>query len=367
MGVFKKKNNINYLRSGISRNTKSGLPPLNLGYFLIIGVVIIFIIRAISVINSQEKIGSYAYVKMLNVGMPIVKTQVYKDEDYKENKISSKTIVLETLGLANINLIGIIGNEISYFNDAKIDNSEVKQHSSGLEKFQIDENTIVKLTAEEIAELNSVSKAYNPSLKKTLQEKPEILIYHTHTMEHYSEATGQNTNPDANVVGVGQMLTKELEEGYGISVLHDTTNYTMPDYDTAYDRSREGLEKNLSENGDFKLVIDLHRDSAPRSSVVANLNNQSLAKFMFVLSENVQTYDTNKKVVDDLYGIGNNLFPELIKQSRIFEYPGGINGFNQGLIENSMIIEVGSHNNTAQEAKLTSKYIARILAEYLNK
>ena len=367
MGSFKKRNNINYLRPSVNGNNKPELPALNLGYFLIIGLLIIFLIRIISTIKSNEQNASYGYVKMLNVGMPVVESQVYK-KDYDKNKITTKAILLESLGLANINLIGIVANEISYFNDAKINNSDVSQHSEGLEKFQIDEKTIVKLTPEEVAELNSVSKAYDPSLKKELQDKPEVLIYHTHNMEHYSEATGQNTNPDANVVGVGDMLTKELEEGYGISVLHDTTNYTMPDYDTAYDRSREGLKKNINDNGGFKIIIDLHRDGVTKkSSSTAILNDQSLAQFMFVTSQNVQYYEENQKAVDDLYNIGENLFPELIKPTRVVEYPGGINGYNQGFAEKSMIIEVGSQLNSAQEAKLTAKYIARILAEYMNK
>ena len=370
MGILKNRNNINSLRRGIRGNLKPGLPQLNFGYFFIIGVSIIFLIRMVWVINSHKEIGSYAYVKMLNVGMPIVKTQVYKDEDYTKNKLSGKTIFEESLGLDNINLLAIVGNEISYFNNKNLINIGASDHNRGFDKFQVNESTIAKLTPEEIAELNDVSKAYNPSLKKELDKsKPEILIYHTHTMEQYAESElNQTTNSDANVVGVGDILTKELEEGYGISVVHDKTNYTLPDYTTAYDRSREGLKKQLEEYDDYKLIIDLHRDAIPnKDSVTTTLNDQSLAKFMFVTSQNVPTYDANQKVVDDLYSIGENLFPELIKDNKIFEGMGGINGFNQGFAEGSMIIEVGSHTSAAQEAKLTGKYIARIIAEYLNK
>ena len=45
-------------------------------------------------------------------------------------------------------------------------NPEVSDHSYGFTKFKVNENTIAKLTPEEIAELNDVSKAYKPSLKK---------------------------------------------------------------------------------------------------------------------------------------------------------------------------------------------------------
>ena len=365
---FKKGNNISPLKRSVRVKNLGRLPSLNLGYFLIIGFVIIFLARAVGVVNSNSERGGYAYVQMLNLSMPMVKTQVYKDEAYAENKLSVKGVVAEALGLSNINLIGIIGNEVSYFSEATINNPEVRDHNRGFEKFKVNENTIAKLTPEEIAELNDVSKAYNPSLKKTLNSaKPEIFIYHTHTMEQYAESgVAQTNNSDANVVGVGDVLAKELEEGYGISVVHDKTNYSVS-YNDAYDRSREGLQKYLSEYGKFKIVIDLHRDSVENKSLVTTtLNDQSLAKFMFVTSQNVPTYDANQKTVDELYGIGSKLFPELIKPTKIFEGLGGINGFNQGFCEGSMIIEVGSHKNAAQEAKLTGKYIARILAEYLN-
>ncbi|MEG2291551.1 MAG: stage II sporulation protein P [Clostridium sp.] len=346
------------------RNSGKFLFP-NWEYILIIGLLIIFLLRVNSVINSYKN----TYVGLLNLGMPIVKSQIYSESEYSKIELPVKKVLLESLGLDNINLAGIIGMEVGYLKGA-IANTPSKGNKVadiGIEEFKVSENTIAKLTPEEIAELNDVSKAYNPNIKKQLDpSKPEILIYHTHTMEHYSEADGQTTNNDFNVVGAGEILTKELEEGYGISVVHDKTNYTLPDYQTAYDRSRVGLQKNLSEFKDFKLVIDLHRDSLPRESVVANLNNQSLAKFMFVTSENVPTYDANQKIVDDLYEIGSSLFPELTRKPSIVEYPGGINGYNQGFAEGSMIIELGSHFNTAQEAKLTAKYIARILAEYLN-
>ena len=40
--------------------------------------------------------------------------------------------------------------------------------------------------------------------------------------------------------------------------------------------------------------------------------------------------------------------------------------FNLGLSDNMIIIEDGSAGNTVEEAKNTAKYIARIIAEYIN-
>lgn len=37
-----------------------------------------------------------------------------------------------------------------------------------------------------------------------------------------------------------------------------------------------------------------------------------------------------------------------------------------GLNENMILLEMGSNFNNAQEAKLSAKYVARVIAEYIN-
>ncbi|MFZ5974885.1 MAG: stage II sporulation protein P, partial [Bacillota bacterium] len=75
---------------------------------------------------------------------------------------------------------------------------------------------------------------------------PQILIYHTHTCEAYTQteknayvATGNWRTDDQtkSVVAVGEALAKELREKYGFNVLHDKTNHEPPKLGTAYERS----------------------------------------------------------------------------------------------------------------------------------
>ena len=49
------------------------------------------------------------------------------------------------------------------------------------------------------------------------------------------------------------------------------------------------------------------------------------------------------------------------------EYPSGSNDFNQNLSPASILTEFVADKNTAQESKLSAKYLARIIAEYLNR
>lgn len=350
---------------GVRGKTASTKSSFNVGYVIIILAVVVFFIRSMGVINKYNERGGYAYVQMLNFTMPVVKTQVYDEGQYAENNLSVKNVVLEAIGLRGFSTYGIVGREISLFKNNDLGDSVIGSTIKKLTPFSLKNDSIAKMTPEEIAELNQVSAAYDPSLKKTLDNsKPEVLIFHTHTTENYAEAGKDTTDSNFNVVGVGDVLTKELEEGYGISVVHDKTNHSVS-YNDSYARSNETLRSYLDKYGDFKLIIDLHRDSvANKDAVTVNLNNQDLAKIMFVTGQNSSRYEANRALVDELYNTANTLFPGIIRNT--YEYEIAATSINYSLSDNFVLMEVGSNINPAQEAKLTAKYIARIIAEHLN-
>ena len=343
----------------------------SVGYLIIIVAFVIFFIRSIMVIKSYNEPGGYAYVQMLNFSMPIVENTIYDEGQFSENNLSIKNVVLEALGIRGINVYNIVAKEIGIFSKISKDSS-ILSTINKLTPFSLKNESIAKMTEEEIAELNKVSAAYDPSLKKTLDNsKPEVLIFHTHTTENYSERENLTTETDFNVAGVGEVLSKELEEGYGISVIHDKTNHSVS-YNESYTRSNQTLKKYMNEHGDFKLIIDLHRDGVDSARVsqlkdiyTVNINDQNLAKMMFVTGQNSTRYSANKALADEMYNTANTLFPGIIRQT--YEYEFAATSVNHSLSDNFILIEVGANVNSAQEAKLTSKYIARIVAEHLNR
>ncbi|MBE6053815.1 MAG: stage II sporulation protein P [Clostridium sartagoforme] len=367
------------LRQGLpnKRKIKKGgrIGPSNnkfsIGYIIIILAIVLFVIRSIGVIKRYNDPGGYAYVQMLNFSMPVVKTAVYDEGAYVENNLSLKNVALEAIGLRGINVFNIVGKEIGLFGNV-IGNSAIVSSIDKLTPFSLKTESIAKMTDEEIAELNKVSAAYDPTLKKPLDNsKIEVLIFHTHTTENYAERENLTTDTDFNVAGVGDVLTKELEEGYGISVIHDKTNHSVS-YNESYTRSNQTLKKYLEEYGDFKLIIDLHRDGVDgaradqlKNVYTINMNDQNLAKMMFVTGQNSERYGANKALVDKLYNTANTLFPGIIRNT--YEYEYAATAINHSLSDNFVLLEVGANINTAQEAKLTSKYIARVIAEHLNR
>ena len=141
-------------------------------------------------------------------------------------------------------------------------------------------------------------------LNAALQEEPsvhlkqdgsvEILIYHTHTSEAYSQSyTGfyytdmetRTTNQEQSVVAAGEALKQALEAA-GFGVIHDTTvNDTL--YNGSYDRSWEVLQKNLAEYPTLQVTIDVHRDSMTTDSGVkykptVTVNGRKAAQVMLI-------------------------------------------------------------------------------------
>ena len=361
-----------------SNNCKKKRNGISIGYIVLLGIMIIFFVRSGSIVNNYRERGGLAYVQLLNYSMPVVETQVYDSTAYRENKVNIKRVIIEALGLNKITTYGIVGSEVSFFNNIKkfgaegsIDNT-TKSTFGLFEPYVVKEESIARVTEEDLAELNKTSAAYNPDLKKTLDESNvEILLYHTHTHEGYAEAGSDTEQEDFSVVGVGDVLAQELEEGYGISVIHDKTIHDTSPYNQSYYRSEPTVQSYLNEFPNIKLVIDLHRNSGPtKEQTTTVINDQSLARLLFVTSKNSPNYSKMMEAVNGMISISEKLFPGLMGDGRdgkgLYEYNSGSNTFNQKLSPACILTEFGTELNTAQEAKMSAKYLARVIAEYLN-
>ncbi|MDP4118841.1 MAG: stage II sporulation protein P, partial [Bacillota bacterium] len=103
---------------------------------------------------------------------------------------------------------------------------------------------------------------------------PQVLILHTHGTESYTPSQQYNfkytsnsrtTDDNYNVVRVGTELTNYLKS-MGISVVHDTTLYDYPDYNSSYDNAFGGIKAMLKKYPSISVVIDLHRDAINSNS-----------------------------------------------------------------------------------------------------
>lgn len=344
-------------------------------------LVMFFITKFITgsqMLNNNKKQNTVC-IGILNYCIPSIKVNSYSF-DAKKNDIDFNEILFYVMGLDVNKPSTIISKEILCLNYSKIIDIQDGEYNKTIDTFKVNDSDITKNSTAKSTDTqdssadtstqdgklpNHVVTTYNPSLKKKLNTaNPEVFIYHTHTTESYKDTNTENMDPTKNVCAVGDELKSELENNYGISVIHDKTIHDAYAYTSSYTRSGATLDKYLKQYKDFKLIIDMHRDSVQDWQYeTIKLNNVNTAKFKFVMDKKNSHFSKNNAVAQSLCNISNNLFNGL--NNPIYYYDGGNSYFNQNKSNNAVLIEVGSNINTVAEAKNTSKYVARIIAEYL--
>jgi len=154
------------------------------------------------------------------------------------------------------------------------------------------------------------------------------LIVHTHTSECYTptkeydyipSGNFRTQNSGVNVVKVGETLKVFLESNQ-FKVIQDTTYHDYPKYSGSYDRSLATVEKNLKENSNIEMVIDLHRDAVSNNNEfrpVVNIANRDAAQLMFVVGTNGgglkhDEWKENLKLAIKIQEKANELYPRTI-------------------------------------------------------
>lgn len=319
------------------------------------------------------------YSGIINNTMPVVNS---RDKDYAKLDSSFSKII----GMNSKDYLSVLGKEIAYLSaDEEYKSLEDEKNFKDRDPEHIfnefvlnDDQVYVENVSENKSDGNgnmASAPVFSKDLQKNMPSKPEVLIYHTHTCESYMPyGTAANkwntTDQSSSIVAVGEEIKKELNK-YGISVIHDTTVHDVKDYNNAYKYSRLTLKKYLKQYGDFKLIIDLHRDSVVnKERVTTTINGENVARFQFVLVRKNPHSAKNIQLAETLQGISNKLYPGN-KTTKSYNrgtwfYDYGKNLYSQDLSNNALLIEMGSHVNTLQEAKASSKYLSRIIAQYIN-
>lgn len=204
-------------------------------------------------------------------------------------------------------------------------------------------------------------------------EEPQVLIMHTHTTESYeiteksyfdSEYTSRSSDPANGVVAVGAAIAEELAAA-GISVIHDGTIHDEQ-YTGAYARSLETVEEILTEYPSIKIVLDIHRDAiednGSRVSAVTEINGEKAAQVMIISAAD-----------DGTYGIPDYLenfhFACAFQQAMEMNYPSLTRPvlfqychYNQHTTTGSLLLEIGSHGNTVEQAVYSGHLVGKALA-----
>lgn len=204
--------------------------------------------------------------------------------------------------------------------------------------------------------------------------EPQVLIMHTHTTETYEleekdwydpEFTCRSTDLAVNMAAVGEEIAAQLNAA-GIVTLHDTTLHDYPSYNGSYERSNETVRAYLEQYPSIKAVLDVHRDAIEpsgdqRVSAVAEIDGQTAAQVMIICGAdnggNLPNFQQNLAFAAAWENAMESRYPGLTRPV-LFDY----RYYNQDLTTGSLLIEIGSHGNTLEQAKYSGRLVGQALA-----
>lgn len=187
------------------------------------------------------------------------------------------------------------------------------------------------------------------------KKQPTIAIYHTHSDESYVPSDGKESiRGNGGIYDVGQALAKQLKnQGFNVRYSH---NRHDPHDTNAYHRSRKTAADLLKTGPD--AIIDVHRDAVPVDVYKANVKGEDVTKVKLVLGQQNPNMKTNLEFAKNLKAAMDKQNPGLSNGIYI-----GKGSYNQDLSPRSVLVEVGAHTNSKEEAEKGITMFAQTLPE----
>lgn len=202
----------------------------------------------------------------------------------------------------------------------------------------------------------------------TLGPGPAVFIYNTHTGETYAQTDGvvKLQGKLGGVYQAGRALATALEEKHNLKVLqsdkiHDA-NWLK---DNPYTLSSVTLKEALAANPSVQVVIDVHRDAqVPRESSLTTIKGMKVARIMLVVGTNARNNHPD--------WMKNYLFAQQVGKQMEKMYPGLLRKvitkrgrYNQNLHPQAILVEIGSTENSTEEAKKSAELFADVIASMI--
>ena len=210
------------------------------------------------------------------------------------------------------------------------------------------------------------------------EEGPQILIIHTHGSEAYtpdgtdvytpSDNNTRTLDTNYNMVRVGTEMEKVFTE-MGRAVVPDTARYAEPQDHGPEDRSAQAVQAYLEQYPTIRIVLDVHRDALIGEDgtvykAVTTVDGTSTAQVMLVLGSSEggehPNWMENLTLACKIQNGMNTLYPTLARPMTMRS-----SRYNQQLCSGSLLVEVGTHGNTLQEALAGARLFARAAGQVL--
>ena len=184
-----------------------------------------------------------------------------------------------------------------------------------------------------------------------------VAIYHTHSAESYVPTDGRSSiRENGGIFKVGESLAQALRER-GVNVVHDKTPHDPHDA-RAYDRSRRTAAELLKKKP--IAILDIHRDAVPADEYTGEVNNTAVTKVQLVVGRQNPNMKANEAFAYQIKSVVDKKYPGFIKG--IFYADGK---YNQDLAPRLLLVEMGTHTNSREEAERGAAIFATAAKEVL--
>ncbi len=212
-----------------------------------------------------------------------------------------------------------------------------------------------------------IAKKFSNDYKLQLDNKQDIILYHTHTTEGYNSYDGsyeeieeaKTLNENYNMISIGKTLKDNLQ-AKNFNVTHIQEYHDLEGIDGAYTRSEITLKNKLKEqNKTVDIVFDLHRDAYMENKPTQNsveIDGQNVANLRFVIAIGHEGWENNLKWAVELQKKADKLYPGLFKPMYIYD-----KNYNQSCAKCATLVEVGNNANTVEEAQRSMRYFSEII------
>ncbi len=227
-------------------------------------------------------------------------------------------------------------------------------------------------------DLEAVAQSGSSLTFQPAEAGPQVLIVHTHATEAYAQdsqnpyaetGVARTTDTNYNIIRVGDEIARIFQE-MGIAVIHDKTLHDSPSYNDAYDNARTGIEGYLEQYPTIQMVLDIHRDALVDSDgtvykPVLQIDGVKTAQVMLLVGTDdagatFPDWTEHLALAMEIQQEMNSLWPGLARPITLRTAR-----FNQQLTKGSLLVEVGSHGNTLEEALAGARLFARSAAKVL--
>ena len=193
-------------------------------------------------------------------------------------------------------------------------------------------------------------------------DKPLVLIYHTHASESFVPFSGKSysDDPQKTIVALGDYLKNCLENNHGIPVLHHREVFDKV-RGGAYEKARPVIEQIIKQNPQIEVVIDLHRDGVSKGITTGNIGGLQTGRILFVIGTRHSGWADNLRFTLFMQTVLDDLYPGLSRGIRRYACV-----YNQDLHPRSILVEIGGHENTAAEVRRTIPLLAEAVACVFN-